>query len=228
MPTPRHTNCAVESTRTGGTVEQTTGEWANPSEEYRHYQPPIPGGRASEVQVMAGHFVRNQCLWWREDAESWWQLCNQAQNAATEAAERGWIERSQGEVRAFVFGYLAGCAVQGGRAARARLADNVLREAKLLAWPHGSSARNDLTAWARRNVRPADFGVGDLASEDLVARYLAENPEAGQLRRRSLEMQLAGAMREAWSHEPTVRQTNALVRQDRRVRGWIGIVLTSK
>ncbi len=196
--------------------------------EYSEFEPPVPSGRPSEVQVMAARFVHRHYLWWREDAESWWQLCEEAASAASEAADGGWIERTEGEVRAFVFGFLVGYAVQGGRAARARLADSVIREAKLLAWPQGGAHRNDLTAWARRNVRPADYGVGDVASDELIARYIQQHPEAARLRRRSLQMQIAGAMHEAWAHEASVKHTNCLTRDDKRVRGWIGLVLVNR
>ncbi len=197
------------------------------ADEYREFQPPIPGGRGFEVQVMAAEFVRGHYLWWREDAANWWQLCQELVAATSDAVVSGWIERTENEVRAFVYGFLAGCAVQGGRAARARLADNVLREAKLLAWPQGGSRRNDLVSWARRNVRPADFAIGDVTSNELIERFLSQNPDSG-CRRKQLEMQLAGAMREAWSHDDTVRATNSLVRDGRRLRGWVGLVLVDR
>jgi hypothetical protein len=196
-------------------------------EDYREFEPPVPGGRGFEVQVMAAEFVRGHYLWWREDAANWWQLCQQVVDAATDAVGSGWIERTENEVRAFVFGYLAGCSVQGGRAARSRLADNVLREAKLLAWPQGACRRNDLTSWARRNVRLADFNVGDVTSDELIARFVSQNPEIGN-RRKQLEMQLAGAMKEAWAHEDSVKSTNCLIRDGKRRRGWVGLVLVSR
>jgi len=194
-----------------------------PFPEKRHaydpFAPPIPAGAPSEVQVLAGVFVRGFFLTWRTEAAEWWQMTG---GLGDGPYEPNWEIRSEGEVRAFCFGFLAGIRCTTVHR-RAKIADLVIREAKSLAWPCGESSRNDLTGWVRQTLRPSDFGVGSVATETIMRRLLADFPNIRDVSQRSLEMRLSGAIGEAWGHERSIKRANGILYQGRRVRGWLGL-----
>jgi hypothetical protein len=192
-------------------------------EAYQRYAPAIPAGESSEVQVLGAQFVHAWLLAWRIDAGAWWQMDDDS-SGRPDAIEYEplWEPRSEGEVRAFCFGFLAGARCQAVTG-RSKLVDGVLREAKLLPWPHGQNARNDLTGWVREYLRPTELGVGSIATEAVTCRLLREFPLLASHSRRSLEMRLAGAINEAWGHERGVRRAQGIMHENRPVRGWMGL-----